>query len=109
MLFLFAPFNALMTGIGRLGYGVKIAATSRYQSVTAITLIATITLVLAALPQDPVSRRARILRNAAFVVLICCAVILALDRSYVRNYAARNERKVIAEIALRQGIEGDSI
>ena len=28
----FAPFNALMTGIGRLGYGVKIAATSRYQS-----------------------------------------------------------------------------
>ena len=25
VLFLFAPFNALMTGIGRLGYGVKIA------------------------------------------------------------------------------------
>ena len=42
ILFFFAPFNALMTGIGRLGYGVKIAATSRYQSVTAITLIATI-------------------------------------------------------------------
>jgi hypothetical protein len=42
------------------------------------------------------------------VVLIVCAVIIALDRSYVQNYAARNERKVIAEIALRQGIEGDS-
>jgi hypothetical protein len=101
VLFLFAPFNALMTGIGRLGYGVKIAATSRYQSVTAITVIATITLVLAALPQDPVSRRARIIRNATFVVLICCAVIIAVDRSYVANYTARNERKVIAEIALR--------
>jgi hypothetical protein len=108
VLFLFAPFNALMTGIGRLGYGVKIAATSRYQSVTAITVIATITLILAALPQDPGSRRARILRNATFVVLICCAVVIALDRSYVENYAARNERKVIAEIALRQGIEGDN-
>jgi len=107
LLFLFAPFNALMTGIGRLGYGVKIAATSRYQSVTAITVIATITLILAALPRDSVSRRARILRNTTFVVLICCAVIIALDRSYVENYAARNERKVIAEIALRQGIEGD--
>jgi hypothetical membrane protein len=54
VLFLFAPFNALMTGIGRLGYGVKIAATSRYQSVTAITVIAAITLILAALPRDPV-------------------------------------------------------
>ncbi len=108
VLFPFAPFNALMTGIGRLGYGVKIAATSRYQSVTAITVIATITLILAALPRDPVSRRARILRNATFAVLIGCAVVIALDRSYVQNYAARNERKVIAEIALRQGIEGDS-
>ena len=48
ILFFFAPFNALMTGIGRLGYGVKIAATSRYQSVTAITLIAMIVLVLSA-------------------------------------------------------------
>jgi hypothetical protein len=107
VLFLFAPFNALMTGIGRLGYGVKIAATSRYQSVTAITLIATITLVLAALPLDPPSRRGRIVRTAAIVALLCCGVILALDRSYVRNYAARNERKAVAEIALRQGIEGE--
>ena len=30
-----------------------------------------------------------------------------LDRSYVANYAARNERKVVAEIAMRQGIEGN--
>ena len=57
ILFFFAPFNALMTGIGRLGYGVKIAATSRYQSVTAITLIAMIVLVLAALPKTASSRR----------------------------------------------------
>jgi hypothetical protein len=76
--------------------------------VTAITVIATITLILAALPGDPVPRRARVLRNATFVVLIGCAVVIALGRSYVQNYAGRNERKVIAEIALRQGIEGDS-
>jgi hypothetical protein len=74
--------------------------------VTAITVIATITLILDALPQRPVSRRARILRNATFVVPIGCAVVIALDRSYTQNYVARNERKVIAEIALRQGIEG---
>ncbi len=63
ILFFFAPFNALMTGIGRLGYGVKIAATSRYQSVTAITLIATIVLVLAALPKTASSRREILLRT----------------------------------------------
>ena len=70
ILFFFAPFNALMTGIGQLGYGVKIAATSRYQSVTAITLIATIVLVLAALPTGAVSRRAARLRNIAFGALL---------------------------------------
>ena len=107
ILFFFAPFNALMTGIGRLGYGVKIAATSRYQSVTAITLIATIVLVLAALPKGAVSRRAARLRAIAFGALLVCAAIIALDRSYVANYTARNERKVVAEIALRQGIEGN--
>ena len=63
ILFFFAPFNALMTGIGRLGYGVKIAATSRYQSVTAITLIAMIVLVLAALPKTASSRREILLRE----------------------------------------------
>jgi hypothetical protein len=107
ILFFFAPFNALMTGIGRLGYGVKIAATSRYQSVTAITLIATIVLVLAALPTGVVSRRAARLQAIAFGALLVCAVLIAIDRSYVANYAARNERKVVAEIAMRQGIEGN--
>jgi hypothetical protein len=107
ILFFFAPFNALMTGIGRLGYGVKIAATSRYQSVTAITLIATIVLVLAALPTGAVSRRAARLRNIAFGALLVCAAVIAIDRSYVANYTARNERKVVAEIAMRQGIEGN--
>jgi hypothetical protein len=89
ILFFFAPFNALMTGIGRLGYGVKIAATSRYQSVTAITLIATIVLVLAALPTGAVSRRAARLQAIAFGALLVCAVLIAIDRSYVANYAAR--------------------
>jgi len=107
ILFFFAPFNALMTGIGRLGYGVKIAATSRYQSVTAITLIATIVLVLAALPTGVVSRRAARLQAIAFGALLVCAVLIAIDRSYVANYAARNERKVVAETAMRQGIEGN--
>jgi hypothetical protein len=106
ILFFFAPFNALMTGIGRLGYGVKIAATSRYQSVTAITLIAMIVLVLAALPKTASSRRERLWRNVAFGTLLACAAIIAIDRSYVANYTARNERKVVAEIAMRQGIEG---
>ena len=106
ILFFFAPFNALMTGIGRLGYGVKIAATSRYQSVTAITLIAMIVLVLAALPKTASSRREIVWRNVAFGVLLACAAIIAIERSYVANYTARNERKVVAEIAMRQGIEG---
>ena len=105
--FFFAGFNALMTGIGRLGYGVKIAATSRYQSVTAITLIATIVLVLAALPTGAVSRRAARLQAIVFGALLVCAVLIAIDRSYVANYTARNERKVVAEIAMRQGIEGN--
>ncbi|MGH6824534.1 hypothetical protein [Methyloceanibacter sp.] len=107
ILFFFAPFNALMTGIARLGYGVKIAATSRYQSVTAITLIATIVLVLAALPKSASSRRDVVWRNVTFGVLLVCAALIALDRSYVVNYTARNERKAVAEIALRQGIEGN--
>jgi hypothetical protein len=102
----FAPFNALMTGIGRLGYGVKIAATSRYQSVTAITLIATIVLLLSAFPKTASSRREILLRNVVFGVLLACAAVIAIDRSYVANYTARNERKVVAEIAMRQGIEG---
>ena len=107
ILFFFAPFNALMTGIGRLGYGVKIAATSRYQSVTAITLIATTVLVLAALPKTASSRREILLRNVVFGALLACAAVIAIDRSYVANYTARNERKVVAEIAMRQAIEGD--
>ena len=107
ILFFFAPFNALMTGIGRLGYGVKIAATSRYQSVTAITLIAMIVLVLSALPKIASSRLEILLRNVAFGALLACAAVIAIDRSYVANYTARNERKVVAEIAMRQGIEGN--
>ena len=81
-----------MTGIGRLGYGVKIAATSRYQSVTAITLIATIVLVLAALPSRFSSRRSAAsdrLRRPS------CGALLSRP-SHVANYTARN-RKVVAE------------
>ena len=83
---------------------MKIAATSRYQSVTAITLIATTVLVLAALPKTASSRREILLRNVAFGALLACAAVIAIDRSYVANYTARNKRKVVAEIAMRQGI-----
>jgi hypothetical protein len=107
VLFFFAPFNAFMTGIGRLGYGVKIAATSRYQSVAALTLIATIALALAALPKGDVSRRVARARAAAIVLLLVVAGLLAVNRAYVRSYTSRNENKVITEIALRQGIQSD--
>ena len=61
--------------IGRLGYGVKIAATSRYQSVTAITLIATIVLVLAALPTECRCRVAKLLwRNDCLRRASCLCV-----------------------------------
>jgi hypothetical protein len=107
ILFLFAPFNALMTGIGRLGFGMAAAASSRYQSVAALTLIATITLALAALPKGPASRLLAAVRAMSLGALLLLAPLIVIDRSYLKDYSARNEKKVIAEIALRQGIQGD--
>ncbi len=106
VLFFYAPFNGLMTAIGRLGLGSEMASSSRYQSVTAISLIATIRLVLAALPNGRVSRRASVARGAVVAALIAVAVVLAANRAFVRTNVARNEGKAIAEIALRQGIQG---
>lgn len=106
VLFFYAPFNALMTGVGRLGYGVKIAATSRYQSVVVISVIAAVVLILAALPKGVLPRRAAILRAIAMGLLVFCGVLFATNRAYVPNYSARNEAKAVAEIALRLGIEG---
>ncbi len=106
VLFFYAPFNGLTTAIGRLGLGSETASSSRYQSVTAISLIAAITLVLAALPNGRVSRRASLARGAVVVAMIAVAVVLAANRAFVRKNVARNERKAIAEIALRQGIQG---
>ena len=106
ILYLFAPFNALMSGFGRLGtLGLNAAGASRYQSVTAISLIATSVLVLAALPNSSVPLRAAIVRAMGFLALICIGIIILVDRSFLRSYTARNANKAIAEIALRQGIE----
>ena len=106
ILFMFAPFNALMTGIGRLGFGLEFAASSRYQSVTALSLIATIALALFALPNVEMwHRRIWIGRGLALGVLLLSGGVLASNLASLSKYTARNERKVIAEIALRQGIQ----
>jgi hypothetical protein len=106
ILYLFAPFNALMSGFGRLGtLGLNAAGASRYQSVTAISLIATSVLVLAALPKSSVPLRAAIVRAIGFLALIGIGIIILVDRSFLRSYTARNANKAITEIALRQGIE----
>jgi len=109
MLFLFAPFNALMTGIGRLGFGAETATSSRYQSVAAVSLIATITLTLSALPKGVVSRPIAIARALCFIGLGVGAVVVAFQPggATAKFYSTRNEQKVITEIALRQGIQGE--
>ena len=106
ILFGFAPFNAFVTGIGRLSRDAEIATSSRYQSVAAITLIATIVLLLATLPRSSASRGGALLRGGAFALLLISAILLLANRAYVKQYTGRNEAKVLAEIAMRQGIEG---
>lgn len=106
-LFLFGPFNALMTGVGRLGYGVAKAEISRYQSVAALSLIATITLVLMALPKGEVARPIALARGAIIIALFLSAPLIVLNPQNLSGYTARNEQKALAEIALRFGIQGD--
>jgi hypothetical protein len=106
-LFLFAPFNALMTGIGRLGFGLKAAFSSRYQSVTAISLMAVIVLVLAALPKENVSRGSRWVKAAALGALGLMAVFFVANSKSAKFYAKHLEKKPVVEIALRLGIAGD--
>jgi hypothetical protein len=106
-LFLFAPFNSLMTGIGRLGFGLKAAMSSRYQSVTAISLIAAIALVLAALPKENLSRRSIRIRTAAIGALVMVAVFFVTNSKSIKLYSKRIEYKPIAEVAMRLGIAGD--
>ena len=107
VLFFYAPFNGLMTGIGRLGLGSETASSSRYQAVTAISLIAAITVVLAALPKGNVPRRVGLARGAVIVALIAIAVVLATNRAFVRKNVARNQVKAIAEIAMRHNIQSE--
>jgi hypothetical protein len=107
ILFLYAPFNGVMTGIGRLGYGIGAAKSSRYQSVVVISLIATIVLVFAALPKEVRSRREAWIKGATIAALAAMAVYFVVNYKTVRGYAARIERKPIAEIALRLNLAGD--
>ena len=91
-LFLFAPFNALMTGIGRLGFGIQAAASSRYQSVAAISLIATIALVLAALPKQSTSQRVTYIRVAVFIAIAAMAVFFVANGKSTKFYANNSRR-----------------
>jgi hypothetical protein len=95
-----------MTAIGRLGFGMKAAFSSRYQSVTAISLIALMALVLAALPKENTrgAVRARVLGLA---VLVIAAVFLITNNKTTKMYTKRLERKPIAEVALRLNIASD--
>ena len=108
VLFFYAPFNGLITAIGRLGLGSETASSSRYQAVTAISLIAAITLVLAALPKGKVSRRVGLAQGAVIAALIAVAVVLAANRAFVCKNIARNQVKAIAEIAMRHNIQGEN-
>ena len=107
MLFLYAPFNSFMTAIGRLGFGIKAAMSSRYQSVAAISLIAGIALVLAALPKQDGSRRATRIRVGTIGTLAAIAVFLVVNDKTTKLYTKRTEPKPIAEIAWRLGLAGD--
>ena len=106
-LFFFAPFNGLMTGIGRMGFGIIAAMSSRYQSVTVISLIAAIVLVLAALPKEPVSRRDFRIRFAGIAALLLMATFFVTNSKSIKHYAKRLEHKPMAEIALRLDLAGD--
>ena len=105
-LFLFAPFNGLMTGIGRLGFGMKAAFSSRYQSVTVISIIALIVLVLAAVPKDNTRRSVRV-RSAGIGALLIAAVFFVANDKTIKMYAKRLQHKPVAEIALRLGLAGN--
>ena len=105
MLFFYAPFNALVIGIVRLNHDPSGATASRYQSPVAISLIATIVLMLAALPKPSQSRRSTLLRGAAVATLVVVAVVLTANRAYVGHYTRKSEIKVLSEIAFRQGLE----
>jgi hypothetical protein len=96
-----------MTGIGRMGFGIIAAMSSRYQSVTVISLIATIALVLAALPKEPVSRHDFRIRFAAIAALLIMAIFFATNSRSIKPYAKRLEHKPIAEIAIRLDLASD--
>ena len=106
-LFLFAPFNAFMTGIGRLGFGIQAAASSRYMNVATISLMAATVLILAALPRQDASRRAVRIKAATLVALVAMGVFFVTNGRTTKFYAKRLETKPVAEIAMRQNIAGD--
>jgi hypothetical protein len=83
------------------------AEASRYQSVAVLTLIATITLGLAALPKGQVSRPVAIARLTVIFALLLITVLVITNRTNLHRYVLRNQQKAIAEIALRLGVQAD--
>ncbi|MEZ5875682.1 MAG: hypothetical protein R3D30_13000, partial [Hyphomicrobiales bacterium] len=106
VLFGFAPFNALVTGIGRLGFGMLFAESSRYHPVTALTLIATIALALLAVPKAALQRPSWFGTGATVVLFLLGACIAASYSASWDHWRYRNGQKLIAEIAMRQGLDG---
>src|SRR5690606_35614870 len=92
---------------GRIGFGLQAATSSRYQSVAVISLIATIGLVLAALPSGQTSPGAARLRLAAMAALAAMAVFFLTNTKSVALYASRLEAKPVGEIAWRLNIAGE--
>jgi hypothetical protein len=69
--------------------------------------MATIVLVLAALPKEIASRRVIWIRALVLVVLGAMAAFFVVNDKGRRFYAKRLMKKPVAEIALRQNIAGD--
>jgi hypothetical protein len=107
ILFLYAPFDGLVFGAARLIHDPNSADASRFQSVAAISLIAAIALLLAALPKASAVRRTMLLRAAAIGSLVIAGVVLVANRAHVKHYVGKNEIKVLGEIAFRQGLESN--
>jgi len=76
-------------------------------NVATISLLATIVLVLTALPKQDASRRAARIKAATLVALVAMGVFLVTNVKTTKFYAKRIETKPVAEIAMRQNIAGD--
>ena len=89
ILFFYAPFNALVIGIVRLNHDPSGAPRAAISPPVAISLIATIVLMLAALPKASATRRITLLRAAAAATLLIAAVVLSRQSRLCRALHAK--------------------